>query len=51
MSILKGVIPVIPTPFTEDGTYIEYDSFAKLVELAIKDGANAIALFGAGGEF
>jgi len=51
MSILKGVIPVIPTPFIEDGSRVDYDGFARLVELAIEDGANAIALFGAGGEF
>lgn len=51
MSMLKGVIPVIPTPFSEDGACVRYDSFAGLIELAIEEGADAIALFGAGGEF
>lgn len=49
--MFKGIIPVIPTPFSDDGERVLYDQFAKVVDLAIREGANSIMLFGAGGEF
>ena len=27
MGTLKGIIPVIPTPFTDDGKYVDYGNF------------------------
>lgn len=51
MGKLKGVIPVIPTPFTDDGKYVDYGNFEDIVDIAIRDGAHAICLFAAGAEF
>lgn len=51
MGNLKGVIPVIPTPFTDDGRYVDYGNFEELVEMAVRDGAHALCLFAAGAEF
>lgn len=47
----EGVLPVVPTPFSENGEDILYDRFAALVEQCIREGAAAIVMFGAGGEF
>jgi 4-hydroxy-tetrahydrodipicolinate synthase len=49
--MIKGIIPVVPTPFSDDGSTILYDRFRAIVELVIQEGADAIMLFGAGGEF
>ena len=49
--MLEGVFPVVPTPFSEDGGAVLYDRFAEVVEMCIREGASAIVLFGAGGEF
>lgn len=51
MGILKGVIPVLPTPFTDNGKYVDFGSVENLVEMAIRDGAHALCLFAAGAEF
>ena len=51
MGLLRGIIPVIPTPFTENGQYVDYENFEKLVHMAIQDGAHALCLFAAGAEF
>lgn len=51
MGIVKGIIPVIPTPFSDDGKSVDYRSFEKLIEMAISDGAHALCLFAAGAEF
>ena len=37
MGKLKGVIPVIPTPFTDDGKYVDYGNFEDIVDIAIRD--------------
>ena len=49
--LLKGIVPVIPTPFSEDGDRILFDAFARVIEQALTEGAHTIMLFGAGGEF
>jgi dihydrodipicolinate synthase/N-acetylneuraminate lyase len=51
MSTIKGIIAVLPTPFTPDEEDIDVVGLRRLVETAIKDGADALGLFGAGGEF
>ncbi len=49
--LLKGTVPVIPTPFSQDGGHILFDAFAQIIEQAMDESATAIMLFGAGGEF
>ncbi|MDR0656642.1 MAG: dihydrodipicolinate synthase family protein [Treponema sp.] len=49
--MLKGSIPVIPTPFSLDGSEILYDRFAAIIDNAIQEGAASIMIFGGGGEF
>jgi 4-hydroxy-tetrahydrodipicolinate synthase len=51
MSRIEGVIAVLPTPFTSDGENIDLGAVKRLVETSVQDGADALALFGAGGEF
>jgi 4-hydroxy-tetrahydrodipicolinate synthase len=51
MPTLKGIIAVLPTPFTPDGENIDIAAVKRLVEISVQDGANALGLFGAGGEF
>lgn len=51
MGILKGIIPVLPTPFTNDGTGVDFDTFERITEMAIQDGAHALCLFAGGAEF
>lgn len=51
MGILRGIIPVIPTPFTDNGQHVDYENFEELVHMAIQDGAHALCLFAAGAEF
>lgn len=51
MGSLRGIIPALPTPFTDDGRYVDYGNFEKLVEMAVRDGAHALCLFAAGAEF
>lgn len=51
MPLLKGIIPVIPTPFSENGEKADIEVFQKLVEHGIEEGANALCLFAAGAEF
>lgn len=51
MGIIKGIIPVLPTPFTDNGKFVDFGSVENLVEMAIRDGAHALCLFAAGAEF
>lgn len=51
MPLLKGIIPVIPTPFSENGEKADIEVFQRLVEHGIDEGANALCLFAAGAEF
>lgn len=45
-----GVSPVLAPPFTEDGE-LDYDSLNTLIEYIIDTGADALTLFGIGGEY
>jgi 4-hydroxy-tetrahydrodipicolinate synthase len=49
--MLKGSVPVIPTPFSQDGSEILYERFTALINKVLEEGASAVMLFGAGGEF
>ena len=50
MSALKGMCPIIATPFTKTGA-VDYDSFENLVRVLIEGGCQAVTLFGIAGEY
>ncbi|MCK9547653.1 MAG: dihydrodipicolinate synthase family protein [Sphaerochaeta sp.] len=50
MNRLKGMAPIIATPFTASGE-VDYGSFENLVETLIKGGCQAVTLFGIAGEY
>jgi 4-hydroxy-tetrahydrodipicolinate synthase len=47
---LGGVIPILSTPFTPEGT-VDYESFRNLIEAAIAGGARGLAMFGLASEY
>ncbi len=47
---IKGVVPILQAPFTNDGA-IDYEDLYREVDTAILDGAGAVTLFGTGTEF
>lgn len=47
---IKGICPIIATPFTEDGE-VDYKSLENLVETLIHGGCHAVTLFGIAGEY
>lgn len=51
MRTIKGIMPVLPTPFTDEGEKIDISAFKQLVQVAAQDGAHALCLFAAGAEF
>ncbi len=50
MSELKGMCPIIATPFTAAGL-VDYDSFEDLIRVLIEGGCHAVTLFGIAGEY
>jgi 4-hydroxy-tetrahydrodipicolinate synthase len=50
MMQLKGIAPIIATPFTSGGE-VDYDSFRNLVQTLILGGCQAVTLFGIAGEY
>ena len=50
MSIFKGSCPAIVTPFSKDGTKINFESFKSLIDFQINGGSNAIVFLGTTGE-
>ncbi len=48
---MRGIIPIMQTPFTKDGMEVEYEDFARMCDATIKDGSAGMALFGYGTEF
>ncbi len=50
MSVFKGAAVAIVTPFTEDGSAINYEAFAQIVDEQIADGTDAIVVCGSTGE-
>lgn len=51
MSILQGVIPILATPFTNDGLDIDYDDLRSMIDFVIKEGVHGVALLGVASEF
>jgi len=49
-SELRGVCPIVDTPFTPDG-HVDYDSLEGLVTALGRNGCHALALFGYASEF
>ena len=47
---IKGICPIIATPFTECGE-VDYDDLSRLVKTLIKGGCDAVTLFGIAGEY
>ena len=45
MSALKGMCPIIATPFTKTGA-VDYDSFENLVRVLIEGGCQAVRAAG-----
>ncbi len=50
MSVFKGAAVAIVTPFTEDGSAINYEAFAQIVDEQIAGGTDAIVVCGSTGE-
>ncbi|MBI2191647.1 MAG: dihydrodipicolinate synthase family protein [Planctomycetes bacterium] len=50
MPLIRGVVPVIPTPFHDDGQ-VDFESLDALVDFAIAAGAAALCLPAFGSEF
>ena len=46
---LQGVIPILATPFHDDGS-IDYDSLANLVDHLLDEGSHGLGVFGNAGE-
>ena len=47
---IKGICPIIATPFTENGS-VDYEDLYNLVSTLIKGGCDAVTLFGIAGEY
>ncbi len=50
MTEIKGICPIIATPFTQNGE-VDYESLENLVKHLIKGGCHAVTLFGIAGEY
>ncbi len=50
MSDIKGICPIIATPFTENGE-VDYQDLDNLVKHLINGGCHAVTLFGIAGEY
>lgn len=50
MTEIKGICPIIATPFT-DGGEVDYESMENLIKTLIKGGCHAVTLFGIAGEY
>ncbi len=50
MKEVKGICPIIATPFTENGD-VDYEDLDRLVTALIRGGCHAVTLFGIAGEY
>ena len=48
---LRGIVPILQTPFNEDGSEIIYEDLEKEIEACVKDGVSGAVLFGVATEF
>ena len=48
--MIKGICPIIATPFRDDGE-VDYESMENLIKTLIKGGCDAVTLFGIAGEY
>jgi len=51
MQEIEGIVPIMQTPFTDDGMNVAYDDFARMCYAAIRDGSAGLCLFGYATEF
>jgi 4-hydroxy-tetrahydrodipicolinate synthase len=51
MKKIHGIIPIMQTPFTADGSDVDYEDFGRMCDATVRDGSGGIALFGYGTEF
>ena len=47
---IKGICPIIATPFLNDGE-VDYESLENLVKVLVEGGCGAVTLFGIAGEY
>ena len=47
---IKGICPIIATPFLENGE-VDYESMENLIKTLIEGGCHAVTLFGIAGEY
>lgn len=50
MKEIKGIAPIIATPFTQSGD-VDFDSFTQLLRALAKGGCHGLTLFGIAGEY
>ena len=50
MTEIKGICPIIATPFLENGE-VDYESLENLVKTLLLGGCHAVTLFGIAGEY
>ena len=50
MKELGGIIPILATPFSEQGE-VDGESFRRLVEASVQDGVHGLAMFGLASEY
>ena len=48
---MQGIIPIMQTAFTADGSGVDYEDMERMCDATVKDGSGAIALFGYATEF
>ena len=48
---MHGIIPILQTAFSEDGSAVDYEDMARMCNAAVGDGASGVSLFGYASEF
>lgn len=51
MTKFEGIFSIVVSPFTEDGTDVDFEDLRNVVDLLIEEGVNGLALPGVGSEF
>lgn len=50
ITLFRGVATALVTPFSEDGTKVDYEAFEKLIDNQIQNGVSALVFLGTTGE-